>query len=94
MLPEKKPGNKELRYELAENLENLKEQQQSCKNVMKIMGLWKKLCYYKAWKLESWKLIKQKKKKRIWSSISNEIRRFKGPSQISWKWKTITERTG
>ena len=39
MLPEKKPGNKELRYELAENLENLKEQQQSCKNVMKIMGL-------------------------------------------------------
>ena len=43
--------------------------------------------------LESWRLIKQKKKKEsIGCFIVTKIRRFKGPSQISWKWKTVAKR--
>ena len=60
-----KSENKELRYELAENLENLKEQATKLQKYIPENGALKKSFVITNQKLESWKLmIKQKKKKK------------------------------
>ena len=57
-----KSENKELRYELAENLENLKEQATKLQKYIPENGALKKSFVITNQKLESWKLmIKQKK---------------------------------
>ena len=78
-----------------ENLENLKEQATRLQKCIGENGTLKKGFVIIKQKLESWKLIKQKKKKKRKnrSFILTTIRRFKGASQISWKWKANSEKT-
>ena len=78
-----KSENKEVRYELAENLENLKEQAKRLQNCIAENGILKKYFVITKQKVESWKLIKQKTKKTkkwIWSFILTEIGRFERAS--------------
>ena len=56
-----KSENKELRYELTENLDNFKEQATRLQKCIVENGTLKKSFLITKKKLESWKLIKQKK---------------------------------
>ena len=59
-----KSGNKELRYELTENLENFKEQATRLEKCIVENGTLKISFLITKLKLESWKMIEQKKKKK------------------------------
>ena len=72
-----KSENKEVRYELAENLENLKEQAKRLQNCIAENGILKKYFVITKQKVESWKLIKQKKKKKKMNMILHSY----------WNWK-------
>ena len=73
-----KSENKELRYELTENLENFKEQATRLEKCIVENGTLKISFLITKLKLESWEMIKWKKKKKkneydIWSFILTEL---------------------